>query len=85
MLFRSSPDSGDGPYLLSDDSATSICDVHNSSTNMLDTIESIPGVIKGNGSDKSETKPSTPTHPDSSEQGGTEGTSYDLRNLFPSH
>lgn len=84
-IIGGSPDSGDGPYLLSDDSATSICDVHNSSTNMLDTIESIPGVIKGNGSDKSETKPSTPTHPDSSEQGGTEGTSYDPRNLFPSH
>jgi len=51
-IIGGSEDSEDGPYLLTDELSNSTCDVHTSSTNMLDTIENISGLINGNSADK---------------------------------
>lgn len=44
-IIGGSADSGDGPYLISDESSTSICDVHNASTNSIERLENISGVL----------------------------------------
>ena len=44
-IIGGSANSGDGPYLLSDELANSICDIHNSSTNASDALENIGGFL----------------------------------------
>lgn len=50
-IIGGSPNSGDGPYLLSEELANSICDIHTSATNLLDSLENIDGILSGNSPD----------------------------------
>lgn len=51
-IIGGSPNSEDGPYLLSDELANSVCDVHTSTTNILDSLENIDGFLNDKDKDK---------------------------------
>lgn len=50
-IIGGSPNTDDGPYLLSEELANSICDIHTSATNILDTLENIDGILNDGNSD----------------------------------
>ena len=59
-IIGGSANSGDGPYLLSDELANSTCDVHNASTNTTDALENIGGFLdKNEKKDKKDKKDNT--------------------------
>lgn len=65
-IIGGSPDSGDGPYLISDESSTSICDIHNASTNSIERLENISGVLNNTLPENKENSNSTTEDPSSS-------------------
>lgn len=58
-ILGGTPGTGDGPYLLSPEFANSVCDIHTSATNVLDTLESIDGALIRDDTDEDTDEDST--------------------------
>lgn len=55
-IIGGSPNTEDGPYLLSEELANSICDIHTSATNILDKLNDIEDIFNGDDTDKDKDK-----------------------------
>lgn len=72
-IIGGSYNSGDGPYLLTDELANSICDIHSSATSILDSLNSMDNLLnpEGNRLDHSEQTTDPETPPEEPEQSDT--------------